>query len=45
MSSDLNGEDIIAITQSQHGRLMKAYEAPKGMTIKMSRRQLAYNIK
>ena len=44
-SSDLNGEDVFAITKSQLGRLMKAYEAKKGMTIKMSRRQLAYNTK
>ena len=44
-SSDLNGEDVIAITKSQLGRLMKAYEANKDMTIKMSRRQLAYNMK
>ena len=40
-SSDLNGEDVIVITKSQLGRLMKAYEANKGMSIKMSRRQLA----
>ena len=44
-SSDLNGEDVIPITKSQLGRLLKAYEANKGMTIKMSRRQLAYNMK
>ena len=44
-SSDLNSEDVIAITKSQLGRLMKAYEANKGMTIKMSRSQLAYNMK
>ena len=44
-SSDLNGEDVIAITKSQLGRLVKAYETNKGMTIKMSRRQLAYNMK
>ena len=44
-SSDLNGKDVIAITKSQLGRLMKAYEAKKGMTIKMSRRQMAYNMK
>ena len=37
-STDLNGEDVIAITKSQRGRLKKAYEADKGMTIKMSRR-------
>ena len=41
----LNGEDVIAITKSQLDRLMKAYEANKGMTINMSRRQLAYNMK
>ena len=39
-STDLNGEDVIAITKSQLVRLMKAYEAKKGMTIKMSKRQL-----
>ena len=44
-STDLNGEDVIAITKSQLGRLKKAYEANKGMTIKMSRSQLAYNMK
>ena len=44
-SSDLNSEDVIAVTKSQFGRLMKAYEANKGMTIKMSRRQLAYSMK
>ena len=45
MSSDLNDEDVIAITKSQLGRLMKAYEANKGMSIKISRKQLAYNLK
>ena len=44
-SADLNGEDVIAITRSQRGILKKAYEANKGMTIKISRRQLAYNMK
>ena len=44
-SSDLNDEDFIAIRISQLGRLMKAYEANKGMTKKMSRRNLAYNMK
>ena len=44
-STDLNGEDVIAITKSQLGRLKKAYEENKGMTIIMSRRQLAYNMK
>ena len=44
-SADLNGEDVIAITKSQLGRLMKAYEAKKVMKIKMSRRQMACNMK
>ena len=44
-SSDLTGEQVIAITKSQLGRLMKAYAAKKGMTIKMSRRQMACKIK
>ena len=44
-SSDLNGEDDIAITKSQLCRLMKAYEANKGITIKLSRSHLAYNMK
>ena len=45
MFTDLHGEDVIAITKSQSDRLMKSYEAKKGMTIKMSRTQLAYNMK
>ena len=44
-STDLNGEDVIAITKSQFGRLMKAYEAMKGISMKMSRGQMAYNMK
>ena len=44
-SSNLNGEDVIAIPKSQLGRYIKAYQANKGMTKKMSRRQLAYNMK
>ena len=40
-STDLNGGYVIFITKSQLGRLKKAYEANKGMTIKMSRRQLS----
>ena len=43
--SDLHVEDVIAITKSQLDRLVKAYEAKKGMTIKMSKTQLAYNTK
>ena len=43
--SDVNGEDVIAITKSQLDKLMKEYEANKGMSIKMSRRRSAYNMK
>ena len=43
--SDLHGEDGIAITNSQLYRLVEAYEEKKGMTIKMSKTQLAYNMK
>ena len=43
--TDLHGEDDIAITKSQLDRLVKAYEAKKGTTVKMSRTQLAYNTK
>ena len=43
--TNLHGEDAIALTKSQLDTLVKAYEAKKGMTIKMSRTQLAYNIK
>ena len=34
--SDLHGEDVIALTNSQLDRLVKAYEEKKGMTIRMS---------
>ena len=43
--TDLNGEDVIAIKKSQLVTSKKAYEANKGMSIKISRKQLAYNIK
>ena len=43
--TDLPGEYVIAITKSQLDRLMKAYEAKKGMIMKMSKTQLAYNMK
>ena len=35
--SDLHGDDVIAITNSQLDRLVEAYEEKKGMTIKMSK--------
>ena len=43
--SDLHGEDVIALTKSQLDRLVEAYEEKKSMTIRMSKTQLAYNMK
>ena len=43
--SDLHGEDVIALTNSQLDRLVEAYEEKKGMTIKMSKTQLDHNMK
>ena len=42
--SDLYGEDVIALTKSQVDRLVEAYEEKKGMTIRMSKTQLAHNM-
>jgi len=42
---DLDGNDVIAVTQSQFNRLKKAHEAGKGVTIKMSKTQVAHNMK
>ena len=39
--SDLYGEDVIAVTKSQLDRLVEAYDEKKGMTIRMSKTQLA----
>ena len=33
--SNLHGEDVIALTNSQLDRLVEAYEEKKGMTIRM----------
>ena len=43
--SDLHCEVVIALTNSQLDRLVNAYEEKKGMTITMSKTQLAYNMK
>ena len=43
--SDVHGEDVIAITNSHLDRPVEAYEVKKGMTIKTSKTQLAYNMK
>ena len=42
---DLKGNDIIAVTESQAKKLAKAYENGKGITIRMSSRQLEHNTK
>ena len=42
---DLKGNDIIAINKSQAKKLVKARENGKGITIKMSSRQLKHNTK
>ena len=42
---DLKGNDIIAVTESQANKLAKAYENGKGITIRMSSRQLKHNTK
>ena len=41
----MHGEDVIAITNSQLGRLVNAYQEKKSMTIKMSKTQLAHNMR
>ena len=42
---DLKGNDILAVTESQAKKLAKAYENKKGVTIKMSSKQLKHNMK
>ena len=42
---DLNGEDVLALTNAQVNKIAKAYEGGKGITIKMSKSQLAHNKK
>ena len=42
---DLKGNDILAVTKSQAKKLAKAYENGKGITIRMSSRQLKHNTK
>ena len=42
---DLNGSDVLALTNSQVNKMRKAYQGGKGITIKMSKSQLAHNMK
>ena len=43
--SDLYGEDVIVLTKSKLHRIVEAYEENKGTTIRMSKTQLAHNMK
>ena len=43
--SHLYGEDVIALTKSQVVRLAEPYEEKKGMKIRMTKTQLAHNMK
>jgi len=42
---DLCGSDVLALTNSQVNRMTKAYRDGKGITIKMSKRQVVHNMK
>lgn len=42
---DLIGEDVIALTKAQLSKLAEAYQNRKSMTVKMSKTQLAHNMK
>ena len=42
---DLNGNDILAVTRPQAKNLAKAHEDGRGITIRMSSKQLKHNIK
>ena len=42
---DLNGGDVLALTNSQVNKITNAYEGGKGVTIKMSKTQLVHNMK
>ena len=42
---DLCGDDVLAVTKLQVNRMTKAYQSGRGVTIKMSKAQLRYNVK
>ena len=42
---DLNGNDILAVTRSQAKKMAKAYEDGKGITIRLTSKQLKHNKK
>jgi len=39
------GDDVLALTNSQVNRMIKAYQDGKGITMKMSKRQVVHNMK
>jgi len=43
--ADLVGNDVIGVTQTQLSRLKKAHETGKGVTINLSKTQIAHNMK
>jgi len=43
--NDLCGDDALALTNSQVNRMTKAYQNGKGITIKMSKRQVVHSMK
>ena len=45
LPSGVINDEWIAVTQSQLNRLKKAHQAGKGVTIRMSKSQVAHNIK
>ena len=42
---DLNGDDILVLTNAQVNRMRKPYENGKGITTKMSKHQVVHNTK
>ena len=42
---DLSGNDILAVTKSQAKKMAKAHEDGKGITIRMTSKQLKHNMK
>jgi len=42
---DLCGNDVLALTNSQLNRMRKAFQNGKGITVKMSKRQVVHNMK
>ena len=44
-NENLNGQDIIGVTQTQFNKMVKAYNEGNGTTIRMSKKQLDYNKK